>query len=276
LSYKTGKDKRLQFYNAGDSALLPIGVMRNISVRPEVRNMIREPGTATRKLQLLKAGLIVPRLTFTWDLQSWTATEEFITKYCIPTAEGARTLVDMEYYDGTEKNELDDVLIDRFTCRCTSGDLIKATAEGYAKNILDGTGTFVAEQTTQAMDWTKATVKIAGSTLTNWLNWEFGVNHNIDVIQTGTDQTPSDLLEKEALYTGSIRLARDSNDTKVDDLIAETKPASIAYLLVDYGTPTTKTFTFTSPIYRTVTVDMVDLNLSIENIVWECNALAIT
>jgi len=276
MSYKTGKVKRLQYHHTNGTEMLPIGVLRNISIRPEVRSMIREPGTNTRKLQLIKAGLIVPRLTFTWDLQSWTATQEFITTYCIPTAEGARTMIDMEYTDGQEQNKLVEVLIDRFTCRCRSGDLIKATAEGYAKNMTANELTFVTEQTKQALDWTKSTMKITGGTLTNWLNWEFSVNHNVDVIQTGTSQVPTDLLEKEALYSGVIRLARDTNDTKVDDLIAETKPASIAYLLVDYDVPTTKTFTFTSPIYKTVTVDMVDLNLSVENITWECNALAIT
>jgi len=239
--------------------------------------MIREPGSNTRKLSLLKAGLIIPQVDLTWNIQNWSATNEFITNYCIKTAEGARTAVDLRYTDGTDNNYVDNVLIDRFSCSCRTGGSILCRANGPGVNIVANSTAFANELSQAKSDWQDATVKIAGGTITNWLNWEFRVNNNTEPIQVGVNQKPSSVIEKQAEYSGIIRLARDASASKLLDVLTETKPASIAYLIADnQGSPVTKTFTFTSPLYRVSSVEMTDLNLTIEQLTWEGDSLTTT
>lgn len=286
MSFLTGVTKKVNLIDTTPSPDVGyfLGVIRNARLRSESVKVIREIATSSRRLNLLRPAFIVPKLSLNFDLQEWRASNDFILNHCIPSGEVARSKFILRYSDGTDdlyicKNgTTGGSLVENFKISCASGEPVRCTAEVVAESMIDSPGdkpSVWSESSTEKADWSDQVIKINDVTQTNWLNWDFGVTHNTESIQLGQNINPSETIEKEILYSGTIVLAR-TGASSLKTALAGTKLTSIAYLVKDKATPTTKTFLFTAPIYKINTVELTDLNLSMERIEWECEKLTIS
>jgi len=212
----------------------------------------------------------LPVLRFTMNIQRIT---DYINTKAIIDAEGAVPATTLYTDDGTNDHDLTASKVNTCEVRVRRGESIKAILEVIGKTW--GTETYVAgvAREEQPTDWTKATITI-GSAITNWRMFNMLVNNNVASEFLGTGVTPSDVFERQALYSG--RVERSITGARKFDKVSTPTKEDVVIAITDYqSTPVTKTYTFDKAAIKTSRVRVPALNLDIETIEWECGDLDI-
>lgn len=230
----------------------------------------KEPGTGQRKLASISSSHVYYSLDFKMKVQVLAT---FITPYCMPTAEGEITAVDMYVYDGITKRD--------FTMYCNTCNLeVKQTGAivasvqmlGIANDVGDETITFDTE-----VPMTKSAVttfSVGGTSIAKWISLSFGVNNNVEVVSTGNGVAATEIFAKQAEYSGEIEFAKTAELTY--GYSTDVAKDVVIVLTDNQSAPVATTFTFDDARSTSNSYNVAELGLTIERISWEGDELTIT
>ena len=231
-------------------------------------------GEGTRAIAFRKIAAVRPKISWTQNIRRLV---DYITLNALITAEGAvpehNLAVDegaggLHLFTGCKVN----------TCRITirQSESIKAALEVLAKaRSTQTTWTFV-KATDEAMYKTAlTTLSIGGVAETKWQEVEFGVDNNVIQEMLGVSILPTEVGERQALYSGHIIRAV-AQASLVPDVLTGTPKTIVITLTDNQATPVAKTFTFTNAELRRSQVQARGLDMIIERIEWEGKTMVIT
>jgi len=230
-------------------------------------------GEGSRAISAQKIVAVNPKLSWTMNVRKL---DDYITLNGMITAEGAVPSHDLAVKIGTEYHLLTACKVN--TCKITirQKETVKAALEVLAKGRSAGASwTFV--KATDAAMWKDSliTLSIAGTPVTNWSEVEFGVDNKVVQESLGVDILPTEMGEREAVYSGYI-LRAVNVATLIPDVISGTPKTIVMALRDNQGTPVTKTFTFANATLKTSRVNVRGLEMVMERIEWEAKGLVIT
>jgi len=231
-------------------------------------------GEGTRAIAFRKITAVRPKVSWTQNVRKLT---DYLTTYALITAEGAVPAHNLALDEGGGGLHLfTDCKVN--TCRITIRQMesIKAALEVLAKDRSTQTTWTFVKATEEAMYKTAlTTLSIGGTPETKWQEVEFGVDNNVIQEILGVAIKPTEVGERQALYSGHIIRAV-AQASLVSDVIAGT-PKTIEIALTDNATtPVTKTFTFANAELRRSQVQARGLDMVIERIEWEAKTMVIT
>jgi len=231
-------------------------------------------GEGTRTIAFRKITAVRPKVSWTQNIRKLA---DYITLNAMITAEGVVPAHDLaldeggggfHLFTGCKVN----------TCRITirQAESIKAALEVLAKARSTQTTWEFVKASEEAMYKTALTsLKIGANPETKWQEVEFGVDNNAIQEILGSEILPTEVGERQALYSGHIIRAV-AQASLVSDVILGT-PKTIEIKLTDKATtPVTKTFTFTNAELRRSQVQARGLDMVIERIEWEGKTMVIT
>ena len=236
-------------------------------------DIFSEPGTGGRQLATLPlTASALPRLRFTMNIRRLT---DYVNTNAIITAEGTVPSHTLYSTDGVNPHDLTSAKVNTCEIRINRGESIKAIIEVIGKTW--GSTAFQAglARAEDPIDWTKATLSIAGASITNFRNMGFTVNNSVQAEFLGTTLTPTEVFERQAIYSGFVERSVTGAD-KFSVVAAGTK-SSVVYAITNNETiPVTKTYTFSSCPLRVSRKPVRALDLDIERIEWDSGVLVIT
>lgn len=276
MSIVYGKDYQINPYVAGTpNTYAPLGgTVYEPTLDPNA-TIVTEVGCGegARTIAAQKIVAVKPALRFTMNLRRL---EDYITTKAIITAEGAVPAHNLMVKIGTEYYDLVGWKVN--TCRVTIRQMesIKAALEILGKDIITGASWTFEKRTEDAM-WKDAVaeLKIATTDIANWREVEFGVDNKVLQEILGTAIKPTELGEREAIYTGHILRAH-ANSSYVPTVMAGTTNDVIVKLTDKQATPVSKTVTFADAYMKTARLTGRGLEMVVERIDWESKSLAIT
>jgi len=116
---------------------------------------------------------------------------------------------------------------------------------------------------------------LGGTSITKWQEVEFGVDNKVAQEILGTDILPTEVHEREAVYTGHIVRAV-SGTTEIADVLAGTTKTVVLTLTDNQATPVAKTFTFADAYLKTSRVSARGLEMIVERIDWNAKTMVIS
>jgi len=230
-------------------------------------------GEGARTIATQKTVEVKPALRWTMNVRRL---EDYITSKAFITAEGAVPAHVLAVKIGSEYHKLTGCKVNRCTLSIHQIESIKAQLEVFAKDREVGASWEFAKRTEEAM-WKDAvtTFTIEATPVTNWSEIEITVDNKVLQEILGTSIKPSEVGEREAMYSGRI-LRAVSGTTLIADALAGTKKDIVIALTDQQSTPVTKTFTFADATLRSVPVKVRGLEIVYEEINWEGKSLVIT
>lgn len=230
-------------------------------------------GEGSRAISAQKIVEVRPKLSWSMNVRKLA---DYITLNAMITAEGAVPSHDLAVKIGTEYHLLTGCKVN--TCKITirQRETVKAALEVFAKDRTAGASwTFV--KATDAAMWKDSltTLSIGGTPVTNWSEVEFGVDNKVVQESLGIDIKPTEIGEREAVYSGYV-LRAVNTATLIPDVIAGTPKTIIMTLTDNQGTPVAKTFTFANAVLKTSRVNVRGLEMVMERIEWEAKGLVIS
>jgi hypothetical protein len=230
-----------------------------------------EPSTATRQVDQSSTG-------FAWQIDIKMKVQvlaDYITSYCMITAEGALNSHSLYVDNGNVKRGFTGCYVDK--CKLSldqTGSLI-ADITVLANGDEDKSLT-VTEETEAPM--TKAAVSAftsGGSGVSKWVNFSFAVDNHVQKQSTGTSNMVSEIWPKEATYSGSFKAVCLGTPQYGFGVTTTTK--TLVWALADnQSSPVTTTFTFTNAKCKSNKYGWTELDLVYEDLDWDCASLTIS
>jgi hypothetical protein len=230
-------------------------------------------GEGTRAISAQKTVAINPKLSWTMNVRNLS---DYILAMAMITGEGVVPSHDLAVRIGTEYHLFTGCKVN--TCKVTirQKETIKAALEVLAKGRSAGASwTFI--KSTDAAMWKDSltTLSIGGTPVTNWSEAEMGIDNKVQQESLGVDIMPTEMGEREAMYTGYI-LRAISGATLVPDVISGATKTMVYALRDNATTPVTKTFTFANATLKTSRVNVRGLEMVMERIEWQAKTMVVT
>lgn len=269
-------NKRLGIF----SGVQPLGVVRRLRVGSETTSL-REPGTGTRRLTIIKQSHTIPHADIDYDFQ----TGRFISGYClagIPQAESDLSGVDLRWFDGCSGYRSRGVWLVN-TCRVSTrvDESVPVSVSLIGQRIGAGSGTLallhVSESGIGKACWADTKVRMgaacgpSATEITNWTEWEFNINNNIATQQLGRDTFASEVYDQQMEYNGSIsRSIRCGQGSKLSPVSGGTLER-MEYIISGIDGQAWH-YCFSSGLYTVSRTEVSDLGLFFETIEWEAGS----
>ena len=230
-------------------------------------------GEGSRTIAAQKITEVRPKISWNMNVRKL---QDYILNNAMISGEGAVPSHDLAVKIGSEYHLLTGCKVN--TCKLTirQKETVKAAIEVLAKDRSAGSSWTFAKATENAM-WKNAltTLSIGGSSVTNWSEVEMGVDNKVIQEILGTNVKPTEIGEREAIYSGYI-LRTVNAATLVPDVISGTQKTVIITLTDNQTVPVAKTFTFANANLKTSRVNVRGLEIVWERIEWEAKGLVVS
>jgi len=166
-----------------DSAKTNIGVVTRFNPLVDPGN-IEVRGTGRRGLYNILLGVREPRFEIDMLLQDPTFLDNILD------GQTALSFLHLKVGSGGEGLTFTEAFGNRITGSCKAGDAVNATIEFWAKDCAALASGATTVDLDTPMRWSDSVVSVDGETVTDWHEWRFEVNNNLqrlpNVIEGGT------------------------------------------------------------------------------------------
>lgn len=273
MTYVYGKDYQINIKNASVYEAIG-GTVYEPTLDPNAE-VVTEVGCGEGARTIAAQKLVSARPTLRWTMNI-RRLADYITSKAMITAQGALPAHDLIVKIGTEYHILGSCKVNTCKLRVRQNESIKAELEVFAKTRTAGSTFTFASRADGAM-WKNAVTTFTINTVavTGWQEFDFGIDNKVVSEVLGTDILPTEVGEREALYTGRI-LRAVSGTTKIGDVLAGTEQDIVITLTDNQGTPVVVTFTFADCNIRSNPVRVRGLEMVFEEINWSGKGLVIS
>jgi len=202
-------------------------------------------------------------------LANFIADKDGTNKFCFVSAEGALSTYNLYVTDGLDADKWTTCLTDRCEVSIPIRGSIEASIDILAKTVTtQAYGSAPGAINDAILNHTNVnTLKIGDiSIATDFLNFRFAVNHNIQQEVLGTTLTPTEVLQRETKYSGTIRRALKTQSFKADAYAGT--PRDIILQVNDNQTTPIKTKLTWANAYFGDSKQVRGLDMLIEEIPW--------
>lgn len=242
--------------------------------------LTQEPATGQYQLAVLQPAAVMPRLRLpikVQRLEDYIADYSHANKFCFASAEAAIAVHDLFVTDGLDPMKWADSLVNSCEIVIPIRGSVSAMIEVFAKTKT--TQAYGSDPTpiTEAplMHTNVNTLTIGGyDIVSDFQEVRFGVAHNIQQEVLGSTLTPTEVIQRHTVYSGSITraLKTQSLETKA---YGGTSAPFVIQINDNQGTPKKTKFTF-DPAYIEVESKRVPgLGMILETITWRSKALVL-
>jgi len=284
MSSRTGKQYRINYKNKTPTTPVweGFGVVRRPRTSIETTSL-KEPGTGTRQLTILKQSHSTPRIGIDYDFQ----TGKFISGYVLTRPPQSIPLsgTDYAYYDGCSGWRLHGdtghpPLVNTCRVSCRVDESVKVSVDVIGKHWLDGfSGTASNMPVTESgvrgkACWADTKILLGcvsgvSSEVTNWTEWEFNINNNVATQQLGRDVYPSEVYDQQVEYNGRFRRSIRCGQPEKFSLISGGVTASRLMFVISGADGQCWRYCFSGVLYTVSRTEVSDLDIAYETIEWE-------
>ncbi|MCW3994924.1 MAG: hypothetical protein NWE98_02090 [Candidatus Bathyarchaeota archaeon] len=263
----TGKNWVLGTYSGSTGQNLG-GKPFNVKIERHMLSTADEAGTAQRRLVNQAASGIYYIITFKLKLQNLY----FITTYCMPSEEGDLPSFNLYTDDGIEKRGFTNCLVD--TCQISVEQGGKAVVASVKVLAISSESANISITPATAAPITKAGIltTLNNIQLTKWVNIDFGVNNNVQVVESGNGVECTEIFAQQAVYSGRLRWIK----TGALAYGFSTTTKHILTITVIDNESTSKTLTFSNAIGSPNSKDVEELGLTFEEVNWIADTMVIS
>lgn len=230
-----------------------------------------EAGTATRQVDQTSTG-------FYYEIQLRGKVKRFtdyITTYCMITAEGNLPSHNIYVDDGIESRGFTGCYVDKCNISGRQNGVVMAdiTIKALADEVKDLTITEATEAPISKAG--VSTISFGGAAKTKWTTWNFAVDNHVQVVATGNGVAATEIYAKEATYSGQVQFVKTAGF--VFGFGTSVTNSTVVYTIVDnQSSPVTKTFTFASAKFESNEYGPEELDLNYETVTWRGYSLVIS
>ena len=254
------------------------GIVTNAT--PEMRvDYDEQAATGQYQLAVQQTVAIYPRLRLEMKLQrlaNFIADKDGTYKFCFVSAEGALSVYNLYVSDGIDADKWTTCLTDRCEVTIPIRGSIEASIDVLAKTATaQAYGSAPGAISDAILNHTNVNTLSIGETSikTDFLNFRFSVSHNIQQEVLGTTLTPTEVLQRETKYSGTIRRALKTQSFKADAYAGT--PRDIILQINDNQTTPVKTKLTWADAYFGESKVVRGLDMIIEEIPWRAKGLTI-
>lgn len=258
------------------------GIIANAEPRTRV-DMEEQAATGQYELAVLQPAAIFPQLRLEMKVQQlehYIADYSHANKFCFVSAEGALAVHNLYVTDGLNAVKWTDCLVDSCEVVIPIRGAIMATINVLAKTRpAQAYGSAPSVITDAVLMHTNVnTMTIGGTTAYNikgdFQEFRFGVNHNIQQEVLGSTLTPTEVLQRQTVYSGSIRRALKTQSWSAM-AYSGTKQTIVLQINDNRTTPKKTKFTWTNAYISTQQKAIRGLDMIVERIDWRAKDLVL-
>lgn len=254
------------------------------NAEPQTRvDMEEQAATGQYELAVLQPAAIFPRLRLEMKVQQlehYIADYSATNKFCFVSAEGALATHNLYVTDGLDPFKWTGCLVDSCEVTIPIRGAVMATINVLAKTRTPQAYGSAPSAITDAvlMHTNVNTMTIGGTTAYDisgdFQEFRFGVNHNIQQEVLGTTLTPTEVLQRQTVYSGSIRRALKTQSWSAMAYNG-TKQTIVLQINDNRTTPKKTKFTWTNAYITTQQKSVRGLDMIIERIDWRAKDLTL-